>query len=49
MFDIKCIYCKHFNPKDGCEKNLEEEGCSLFEEIENSYNIDYPPSDDCPF
>ena len=48
MFDIKCIYCKHFNPKDGCNLNLEEEGCSLFDEIENSQlHKDKPSCENC--
>ena len=34
MFDIKCVYCKHFNPQDGCLKNLEEETCTAFENFE---------------
>ena len=44
MFDIKCVYCKHFNPKDGCIKNLEEENCSFFEEVESNNPCKDKPS-----
>ncbi len=48
MFDLKCVYCKSFNPKDGCRKNLEEENCLAFEEVEaNGENEDKPSCGKC--
>ena len=48
MFDIKCVYCKWFNPKDGCAKNLEEENCAAFENaILHTKNEDKPSCKTC--
>jgi hypothetical protein len=48
MFDIKCVYCKHFNPKEGCKKDLEEEFCTSYEEQEvATNNTDKPSCENC--
>lgn len=48
MFDIKCINCKFFSAKDGCEKGLEDENCNGFLEVENpSISEDKPSCDKC--
>ena len=48
MFDIKCVYCKHFNPQDGCLKNLEEENCQGYEELEIAKpHKDKPSCENC--
>ncbi|MBR2384936.1 MAG: hypothetical protein IKA99_04970 [Clostridia bacterium] len=44
MFDIKCVYCKNFNPKDGCLMSLEEDSCNAFEEAIKSQNVEDKPS-----
>ena len=44
MFDFKCVYCKNFNPKDGCAKNLEEENCTTFEKVELPIKKEDEPS-----
>ena len=44
MFDIKCVYCKNFNPKDGCQKNFEEEGCTSYEKVETNQTSEDKPS-----
>ncbi|MBR2337117.1 MAG: hypothetical protein IKA61_04140 [Clostridia bacterium] len=50
MFDTKCIYCKHFNKDDGCAKNLDEDFCKAFEELENqSLAEDKPSCESCAF
>ena len=48
MFDIKCVYCKHFNPKEGCKKDLEEEFCTAYEEQELvACSEDKPSCENC--
>ena len=48
MFDIKCVYCKNFNPKEGCVLNLEEETCKSFEEvIKPQHDKDKPTCKSC--
>ncbi len=44
MFDIKCVYCKNFNPKDGCIINLEEETCQSFDKALNPQSTKDKPS-----
>lgn len=48
----KLDYLWNFNTGDYRYISNDSDGVTSeedFEEIENSYNIDYPPSDDCPF
>ncbi len=48
MFDIKCVYCKNFNPKEGCIINLEEETCERYEEaIKPQIKEDKPSCENC--
>ena len=44
MFDTRCVYCKHFNKEDGCEKNLDEDFCNAFEQKETLLKIEDKPS-----
>ena len=44
MFDIKCVYCKNFNPKEGCVLNLEEDNCSSYKETKKGNDKEDKPT-----
>ena len=49
MFDIKCINCKFFKPRDGeCERGNEEENCKEFAPLK-SFDEETESCENCAF